>query len=162
LAIIKNMIWKDIKNYRYKINENGEVFSLHSNRIIKPCLNKRHQRLQIKLSNCNGWMWKKIHRLVAESFLPNPKNKEDVNHKNGDKLDNRVENLEWCTRKENIHHAIKTGNFGRSRSSTLSSIDVSFIRKNQGIIKQTDLAKKFGVCRGYISKIQLHKKRVLT
>lgn len=88
------------------------------------------------------------HRIIAECFVPNPYNKPDVNHINGIKTDNRVENIEWCTRSENIIHAYRTGLENSSvgvnhHASKLNDDAVRYIRQSSK--SSYELAKELNV-----------------
>ena len=102
-------IWKDVVGYEglYQVSNLGRVKSLpkyHFNRtiILKKWIDKKGYE-HISLSKNNNIKHKSVHRLIAETFIPNPENKLEVDHINGIPSDNRVVNLRWCTRKENCN-----------------------------------------------------------
>jgi hypothetical protein len=90
----------------YYVTDTGDVYSRISGRIIKLKPQKSNYLLVCLFKNAKRHE-KSIHRLVAKTFIPNPENKPQVNHKNGIKTDNRVENLEWCTASENQLHSVR-------------------------------------------------------
>lgn len=107
-------IWKTIKDYpSYMVSDRGEIKSLNYNgtkkeQILRPIPNRKGY-LRIGLYRDHKYKTILIHRLVAQAFIPNPDNKPQVNHIDGDKTNNAVSNLEWCTNQENQIHAYKTG-----------------------------------------------------
>jgi hypothetical protein len=122
---MENIIWKDIKEYLgyYEVSNTGLVrrkknatiykdgrVAYFSETILKPSLNKKGYQ-KVYLSIKSKKITRSVHRLVAETFIENLENKETVNHKNLIKTDNRVENLEWMTNKENMQHAFANGVF---------------------------------------------------
>ena len=100
--------WRDIKGYEgaYQVSSYGRIRSRF--KILKKQKHKQGYEL-VGLSKNGTTKRYLVHRLVAEAFIKNVDNKPEVNHKDGNKNNNAVENLEWCTRLENIRHAWDTG-----------------------------------------------------
>ena len=108
------MRWFPIKGYEgyYDISEDGQVLSKKRNIILRSSFNLSHGMNAYKfVSLCKYSKYKHItiHRLVAQAFIPNPFNKPYINHKDGIKTNNSIENLEWVTNSENMLHAHETG-----------------------------------------------------
>lgn len=125
-----NEIWKDIKGFEgiYKISNYGRVKSLKrfkkrkEDKILSPQIGKRGY-YTISLWNNQKGTTKTIHRLIAEHFIKNNKNKREVNHKDGNKLNNNISNLEWVTPKENSVHAVRSKDikkFNYKRGASIS------------------------------------------
>ena len=103
--------WKPVKGYegKYMVSNMGRVKSLNYKRTGKEEILKASDNsygyLYVNLCKDGKGKWYRINRLVAQAFLENPQNLPEVNHKNEDKTDNRVENLEWCTKQYNIEYS---------------------------------------------------------
>lgn len=99
-------IWKDVPfDSNYKVSNYGRIFSKRTNKILKGELTEKGY-IRVALTEHKRYL---VHCIVARTFIPNPENKPQVNHIDGNKQNNYVDNLEWCTQSENMRHALKTG-----------------------------------------------------
>ena len=100
-------IWKTYKNGYYEISNLGKVRNTETGKLLSGSIqNNGYKIFHLRKENNEHQL---CHRLVAMTFIPNSENKEQVNHINGNKLDNRVKNLEWTTAQENMTHSFKMG-----------------------------------------------------
>ena len=151
--------WKRIKDYpNYEVSRSGEVRNIKTGRILKHALNIRNYHF-VNLCNENGPKSKVIHRLVAIAFIPNPENYPQVNHKDGNKINNHVSNLEWVTNQMNAKHAHETGlndsiigeNHYKSKLTKNQVIEIRNRAANGESMKS--LSKEYPVCYTMIARI---------
>lgn len=170
-------IWKDVVGFEglYKVSNFGNVMGMGKSWVcgMYNKIRTKPKSILPKSTNTSGyhqiWLSKnkngknyRVHRLVAEAFLENPENKKDINHKNGNKTDNGLDNLEWCTRSENVLHAFKNdlkkpSSGSKHGMSKLKEYDVLKIRELAGKHTKLELAEMFGVGRRSINNIVNHK-----
>lgn len=157
--------WKDIEGYAglYKISTYGRVKSFYKNgRILSAGMSNGYYHVSLyKNSKSRSF---KIHNLVAKHFIQNEKDLPCINHIDSDKLNNNVNNLEWCTQQHNIDHSIKKGltPIGEELPyCKLKNNEVLDIRAawNIGCFTQKELGDAFNVSSSYISEIVNFKKR---
>lgn len=143
-------VWKPIVGYedRYEISNLGRVKSLKKNGLImSPCKGKDgYYRINLKVRKQQKM--KMVHRLVAEAFIPNPMGLPQINHKNENKADNRVENLEWCTAKYNSNYGTHIERVSLSLSKPIFCVELNKSFKNA-----IEAAKFIGAAKGTITHI---------
>lgn len=163
-------VFEDLKGYEnnYQISDQGRVFTkrrLVGNRILYgreliPFLTQDGY-LRVKLCKDGKEKDITIHRLVAMQFVDNPNNLPQVNHKDGNKLNNCVSNLEWCTKEANGLHAKLNGlmQHGADRpSSKLTESDVIEMYKMKGVLRAAEVAERYGISKNTVYVIWRGKK----
>jgi len=157
-------IWKPVINYedKYLVSNLGNIKSIKRNKVLSPKVNwDGYLRIQLWRNNKNKYA--SIHKLVAESFLEKPLgNNIVVNHKNGVKNDNRLENLEWVTQQENIQHAWKNG-LASAKKVNQYSIEGIFIKSFDSVkdaclsLGLNDSTGIYKTCNGKLQKAHGYK-----
>ena len=148
--------WKSVigSNCKYLINKNGYLICLQKKGLIK-FLKSRIDRAgysTVRLNKNGQSSTQFVHRLLAAAFIPNPNNKPFINHINGIKTDNRLENLEWVTHAENIRHAYETG-LCKTESKQTPIVDICSGKKFPSIKKAAEFNSiKYTTCKGYLNE----------
>ena len=166
-------IWKDVIGYEgyYQVSNLGNVRSIDhqtikknrwsgttvqsiKGRVLKQGLNggrkgTKYPCVILTIGNSSTQIGYSVHRLVAIAFVPNPYSKLEVNHKDGNKLNNYFNNLEWCTRKENVQHSVNAGSIFRDGVHPLAKITLSKVieikKQLSDGIKQCEIARQHNI-----------------
>ena len=144
----------------YRITESGKIWSdRHSKFLTDKIANTGYGMIEYYIDGIRKR--RNIHRILAELFIPNPENKPEVNHIDGNKLNNSLSNLEWVTHAENMQHANRTGLI----KNRLNGSDVHFAKLNEQKVKEIrqsplsarKLSKIYGIAHQNIRQIKIGK-----
>ena len=158
----KKLIYQGVEFNNFEISDDGKLRNVITETEYKIGVNgSGYSSVCVSLGSRNKLKAFRIHKAVAETFIPNPKGLPCINHKDGNKQNNRAENLEWCSYSENMEHAYKSNLIDmnkksgeNARNSVLKEEDVLFIRNN---FKLRD--KDFGI-RALARRFGVHKKTI--
>lgn len=118
-GIEKYITYPGVKNKRYIIDSFGNVYNIKTNKYLKHKITKKGYHAVRLSGEFRKNIFVFIHRLVAYEFVININNKPFVNHKDGNKSNNHISNLEWVTHEENMHHAFTTGLFDNKKKTKI-------------------------------------------
>lgn len=140
-------VWKDVGETNYQVSSKGNVRNKHTNRILAQWIHDgRYKRVSF---NGKGH---RVHRLVALYFIDNPLNKEEVNHIDGNKFNNNVENLEWVTGEENNIHALESNlNYRPLSKEKVKTIYNSYYKTSKSI---KEVCEEFNISRSTLYHIR--------
>lgn len=161
-------IWKDIIGYEglYQVSNFGRVKSMHKAKHIIVKISKNNNGYMcFNLNKNNRHKHARLHRIIAQAFIPNPENKSQVNHIDGDKLNNSIDNLEWVNNRENLTHfkskinksSKYTGvSYNKVNNNYFSCIQINGKTKYLGSYKTDILAHKAYI--GALNKYEVENK----
>jgi hypothetical protein len=142
-------------NDMYEITSCGKVFSYHQNKYLKPGVVSGYERVAIRNNQTKKYYYFGVHRLVADAYLENPNNYKIVNHRDKNRRNNKVENLEWCTIKMNNQHSAKTRTKYNSYKRKVLKFDNegNFVKKYNSITEAANennvtISQITSVCKG--------------
>jgi hypothetical protein len=150
----------DFGDGKYYVNEVGQVYNTETKNYVSATPRRIDGRLRVTLRHNGRIVSLFVHRLIAAAFIPNPENKREVNHIDGNPTNNALSNLEWVTPKENIQHAWRTG-LHASEKHGLAKMTHAKVSEMRELRKQgksyKELSEIFGLSRPQTSAICRNK-----
>lgn len=169
-AIWETLVYQGRIFDRFEVSTDGQIRNAYTKNIYRTFVNKNgYEQLCVSLGSRDKKKVFKIHKAIAETFIPNPEGKPEVNHEDGNKLNNCVSNLTWVTESENVQHAYDHGLANalcgtENPCAKLTKEDVCYIREHytpyDSVYGARALGRKFGVNKNVIRDIANNKSYV--